>query len=332
MGGKATKKRNGKVYYYYHCIYCKINIEESQIEEQLIRDLNNIFEYDSIVHEYYFPLIKNKFGFKEKDYEKDLRVLENKKNKIIDAYIDGTFDKETYKKKVSEIENDINKVKRLSLEDKQLSKMTFAKEDLLVKRDLDFINRIKLPMLYDKFIPNWRKSPREKKLDLVMDYIEKIELDIKNSQFVVTKINFRNTFYNNFKDLYYEGFIDWDITKRTDKESETIRFSEYITQEKVEEHIKKLRMFYSVYNYPGLYDFDNKKLNIVMPPNEKLVRISPNEPIENKNGYKGNVGVFALGVEDSKEDFPDLNKDAFEELMNKMNDIKEDWQDIIVIK
>ena len=34
-----------------------------------MRDLNNIFEYDGIVHEYYFPLIKSKLGYKEKDYK-----------------------------------------------------------------------------------------------------------------------------------------------------------------------------------------------------------------------------------------------------------------------
>lgn len=331
MGGKATRKKSGKVYYYYHCIYCKINIEESNIEEQLMRDLNNIFEYDSIVHEYYFPLIKNKLGYKENDYEKDLKILENKKNKVVDAYIDGTFDKETYNRKISEIENNINQVRRLSLESKQLSKMTFAKEDLLVKRDLDFINSIKLPMLYDKFILNWKKSSREKKLNLVMDYIDSIELDIKNSHFAVTKINFRNSFYNNFKDLFFEGFIDCDITKRTDKDAEIIRFSEYLPQEKVEEHIKKLSQFYTIYNYPGLYDFDNKRLEVLMPPSDTLVRISPNEPVEYKNGYHGKVGVYALGIDNSNEDFPDLDKDIFENLMKKMNEIKEDWQDIIVI-
>lgn len=164
-----------------------------------------------------------------------------------------------------------------------------------------------------------------------MDYIDSIELDIKNSHFAVTKINFRNSFYNNFKDLFFEGFIDCDITKRTDKDAEIIRFSEYLPQEKVEEHIKKLSQFYTIYNYPGLYDFDNKKLEVLMPPSDTLVRISPNEPVEYKNGYHGKVGVYALGIDNSNEDFPDLDKDIFENLMKKMNEIKEDWQDIIVI-
>ncbi len=332
LGGKGTRKESGKNYYYYHCINCKINIEESKIEEQLMRDLNNIFEYDGIVHEYYFPLIKSKLGYKEKDYDKDLRILENKKNRIVDAYVDGTFDKEIYNKKITEVENDINLVKRMMLENKQISKMTFSREDLLVKRDLDFINRIKLPLLFDKFISCWNKSTREKKFDLVMDYIDNIELDIKNGQFVVTRINFRNSFYKNFKELFFEGFIDWDITQRTNYDSETIRFSEYLPEEKVEEHIKKLKQFYTVYNYPGLFDFDNRTLYLDMPEDNKLVRISPNVPVEYKNGYHGKVEVNALGVEKSIEDFPDLNVDLFDEIIKKMDEIKEDWQDVKVIE
>ena len=88
------------------------------------------------------------------------------------------------------------------VEDKQLSKMTFVKEDLLVMRDLQYINSIRLPMLYDKFIGNWKQSTRRKKLDLVMDYIDSIELKEEDKQILVTKINFRNTFFENFYDSY----------------------------------------------------------------------------------------------------------------------------------
>lgn len=228
MGGKAKKKKSVKIYYYYHCLICKNYVEETNIEKQILRDLNDIFEYDAIVHKYYFPLIRNKFNNQEFNYEREIRLLETKKNKIADAYIDGTFDKETYTRKNQEIINSTNELKRIMVEDKQLSKMTFAKEDLLVMRDLQYINTISLPMLYDKFIGNWKQSTRRKKLDLVMDYIDSIELkEEEDKQILVTKINFRNTFFENFYDLYKDGFIDYDITRRNDSNSEKIRFSEY---------------------------------------------------------------------------------------------------------
>ena len=35
LGGNATRKKNGKVYYYYQCNNCKITIKEPKIEETL---------------------------------------------------------------------------------------------------------------------------------------------------------------------------------------------------------------------------------------------------------------------------------------------------------
>jgi transcription elongation factor Elf1 len=46
MGGRATTKKNGIVYYYYGCSHCKNNIKEDYIEEvnktnQNVRDIAN---------------------------------------------------------------------------------------------------------------------------------------------------------------------------------------------------------------------------------------------------------------------------------------------------
>ncbi|MBR4262307.1 MAG: recombinase family protein [Bacilli bacterium] len=332
MGGKATRKKNGKVYYYYHCIFCKKNIEESIIEEQIIRDLNNIFEYDAIVHQYYFPLIKSKLGIKEKNYEKELNNLENRKNKIADSYIDGTFDKEIYIKKRDEIEEDIRHIKRLMLEEKQISKMTFAREDLLVDRDLKYINKIALPLLYDKFVDNWNDTSREKKNELVMDYIDTIELFEKNSNYYVKKINFRNSFYNKFSELFWDGFIDYDISKRNDKNAPTVRFSEYIPKEKVKEHINKLRHFYTVDIYPGVFDFDKGLLDIQMPSTVELVRISPQEKVKYENGYHGISEVNAIGVDISKKEFIDLDEDLFDKMIENIEEIMDENDELYLIE
>ena len=331
MGGKATKKKSGKIYYYYHCLICKNYVEETNIEKQILRDLNDIFEYDAIVHEYYFPLIKNKFNNQESNYERDIRLLETKKNKIADAYIDGTFDKETYTRKNQEIINSINELKRIMVEDKQLSKMTFAKEDLLVMRDLQYINTIRLPMLYDKFIGNWKQSTRRKKLDLVMDYIDSIELKEEDKQILVTKINFRNTFFENFYDLYKDGFIDYDITRRNDSNSEKIRFSEYQPREKVEEHIKKLRQFYDVEVYGGLFNFDTGKLDLLIPNESKLVRISPNEPVEYDNGYHGTTGVNAFTVTFEDQNFNKSEEEIYNEMLCKLKELNIYNKDLVTI-
>ena len=239
--------------------------------------------------------------------------------------------KKLMQKKNKEIEENIIELKRLIIEDNQLSKMTFSKEDLLVMRDIQYINSIRLPMLYDKFMSSWNSSSRDKKLNLVMDYIEDIELTDINNDILVTKINFRNSFFNNFYDLFKEGFIDYDITNRTDNNSEKIRFSEYLPYEKVDEHITKLRNFYDVQVYSGLFNFDTGMIDILMPEDEKLVRISPNEPVEFNNGYHGSAGINAIGVNFSDDDFPDFNEIIDDKLIEQLKSQNIDNKEIYTV-
>ena len=45
------------------------------------------------------------------------------------------------------------------------------------------------------------------KLILLWD-IDDIELEDKNNKYQVKQINFRSTFYNDFEELYKQGYID----------------------------------------------------------------------------------------------------------------------------
>ena len=48
LGGNATRKKNGKVYYYYQCDVCKITIKETKIEDAVKTLLADILEYEEI--------------------------------------------------------------------------------------------------------------------------------------------------------------------------------------------------------------------------------------------------------------------------------------------
>lgn len=54
LGGNATRKKNGKVYYYYQCNNCKITIKEPKIEETIKTILGDILEYDNVVNEFFY--------------------------------------------------------------------------------------------------------------------------------------------------------------------------------------------------------------------------------------------------------------------------------------
>ena len=94
--GKATKKKNGKSYYYYQCHDCKNHLNETDIEKQIIDLLNNIVEYDAVVNNFFLPLLKNKINNPEKDYERELKNQQLKKERIRKAYINGSFEYEVF--------------------------------------------------------------------------------------------------------------------------------------------------------------------------------------------------------------------------------------------
>ena len=63
MGGKETyKKKFDRTYYYYGCNEGKNNVKEDYIEESILELLGDIFEYDSVVNEFFLPMIKSKIS------------------------------------------------------------------------------------------------------------------------------------------------------------------------------------------------------------------------------------------------------------------------------
>ena len=57
----------------------------------------------------------------------------------------------------------------------------------------DFINKIKLNKEYQERTKTWKDYTREEQADLLMRYVEDIELDIIGTVIVVKQINFRES-------------------------------------------------------------------------------------------------------------------------------------------
>ena len=58
-------------------------------------------------------------------------------------------------------------------------KLKFTPNDILVKRDIDFINSIKYPDKFKQRNKFWNEYTRDEKAELIMKYIEEIELTDK---------------------------------------------------------------------------------------------------------------------------------------------------------
>lgn len=80
LGGRASHKlKSDKWYFYYGCEKCKNNIKEDVLEKEIKELLNDIFEYDAVVNEFFLPILRNKIDNPKEIYEKELRSQESKK-------------------------------------------------------------------------------------------------------------------------------------------------------------------------------------------------------------------------------------------------------------
>ena len=311
-GGASHKIKSDKWYYYYRCEKCRGNIREHEIEDSIKELLSDIFEYDSVVNEFFLPVLQNKIHNPKEEFEKELTNLNNKKIRIRKAYIDELFTEEEYKEETNIIENKIKDLQKKILENEQVSKLNLTVDDILVKRDMDFINSIKLPILYNAFVDSWDGLEREEKAEIVMKYIDDIELELVNNKYKVKLTNFRSTFYKDFKSLFDKGYIDW---KRKMVHSFNVfcvdgkvRYSEYLPAKEVYRHLMRLNECYEVNFYKGYLQKKTEELKMLpLHKGDVVVRIFPTEKDDDSKEILG-MGMFVTkdSPNDIKVDIPGL--------------------------
>lgn len=311
-GGASHKIKADKWYYYYRCEKCRGNIREHEIEDSIKDLLSDIFEYDSVVNEFFLPVLQNKIHNPKEDFEKEITNLNNKKIRIRKAYIDELFTEEEYKEETNIIENKIKDLQKKILENEQVSKLNLSVDDILVKRDMDFINSIKLPILYNAFVDSWDGLDREEKAEIVMRYIDDIELELVNNKYKVKLTNFRSAFYKDFKSLFDKGYIDW---KRKIVHSFNgicvdgkVRYSEYLPAKEVYRHLMRLNECYEVNFYKGYLQKKTEELKMLpLHKGDVVVRIFPTEKDDDSKEILG-MGMFVTNdsPNDIKVDIPDL--------------------------
>ena len=311
-GGASHKIKSDKWYYYYRCEKCRGNIREHEIEDSIKELLSDIFEYDSVVNEFFLPVLQNKIHNPKEDFEKEITILNNKKIRIRKAYIDELFTEEEYKEETNIIESKIKELQKKILENEQVSKLNLTVDDILVKRDMDFINSIKLPILYNPFVDSWDNLDREEKAEIVMRYIDDIELELVNNKYKVKLTNFISTFYKDFKSLFDKGYIDW---KRKIVHSFNgicvdgkVRYSEFLSAKEVYRHLIRLNECYEVAFYKGtLYKKTEELKMLPLHKGDVVVRIFPTEKDDDSKEILG-MGMFVTkdSPNDIKVDIPDL--------------------------
>ena len=325
-GGASHKIKSDKWYFYYRCENCKNNIHESKIEEHIKTLLADILEYDNVVNEFFLPVLKSKINNPKIELENELKKLDNKKERIRKAYIDELFTEEEFKQETKLIENQIEIINSKILESSQIEQLNFTMEDILLKRDMDFINRVKLPISYYAFNDNWELLDRQTKADIVMRYIDDIELEFKNNMYLIKQVNFRSTFYSDFEELYNKGYIDKKRKLTYDFNGicidTNVRYSEYLPIREVMQHFYRLNEYYEVNFYKGTFYKETEKLDIgPLLKNEVPIRMFPLQKNNNDNNNWIAMGMFA--TKNSPNDIKVNIKDVFETIPDNVT--KEDF-------
>lgn len=246
LGGKATQKKNGNIYYYYYCHDCKINFKESLVEEYFNDFVNELVEYDSVVNQFFLPMIKQKFDEPQEELKKDINKQKDKIERIKRAYINGVFSLEEYNDERKLVESALEKLQNELDEATSCETLNFTPQDILLKRDIDYINKVKLEKEYKERTKTWKDYTREEKSELIMKYVDDIKLGILNNYIYVENINFRESICKPCNELFDAGYIDVKTPIILGNIVGQIRFSNYLPEKEVGKHIMRLRQYYDV--------------------------------------------------------------------------------------
>ena len=246
LGGKATQKKNGNIYYYYYCHDCKINFKESLVEEYFNDFVNELVEYDSVVNQFFLPMIKQKFDEPQEELKKDINKQKDKLERIKRAYINGVFSLEEYNDERKLVESALEKLQNELDEATSCETLNFTPQDILLKRDMDYINKVKLEKEYKERTRTWKDYTREEKSELIMKYVDDIKLGILNNYIYVENINFRESICKPCNELFDAGYIDVKTPVIFGNIVGQIRFSNYLPEKEIGKHIMRLRQYYDV--------------------------------------------------------------------------------------
>ena len=276
LGGKATTKKNGKSYFYYYCHDCKIEFQEKLINDYFNQFIDELIEYDSVVNQFFLPMIKQKFDEPKEQLEKEINEQKSKLDRIKKAYVNGVFELKEYNEEKKIVEKAIIELENKLNTTDCAEELRFTPKDILLKRDIDFLNKIKLNREYQERTKTWKDYTRQEQSDIIMKYVDDIKLSLIGTEITVKQINFRDAICKPCQELYDKGYIDTTKTIIFGNVLGSVRFSNYLPEEEVGEIIMRLRQYYDVQYTEATY-YVNKQVFYFnfKEDNSAIVRVFP---------------------------------------------------------
>ena len=323
LGGKATTKKNGRAYFYYYCHDCKIEFKEQIINDYFNQFISELVEYDSVVNQFFLPMIKQKFDEPKEQLEKEIKEQNSKLERIKKAYINGAFEVQEYKEEKKIVEKAIEELQNKLETTDFTEELKFTPRDILLKRDIDFINKVKLEKKYKESTKTWKDYTRQEQADLIMKYVDNIELDMIGKEIIVKQVNFRDSICKPCQELFDNGYIDTTKPMILGNVLGSVRFSNYLLEEEVGEIIMRLRQYYDVHYTEAIYYVDKQMFYFnLAEDNSAIVRVFPLEDYY-KLDPDNKMETYEFGIiyirEEDKFQMKEIDT-AFDYIPNESND------------
>ncbi len=117
----------------------------------------------------------------------------------------------------------------------------------MLKRDLESIKCIINPLYQSSFEIKWNELTLSEKQQLIMSYIESIEVIKKdNGELEIKHINFRKTFIEEYANLFNNGAINRFQDVSINGEAIQMEVCAPMTRKEIENHIKRLQVNYPI--------------------------------------------------------------------------------------
>jgi len=293
LGGKATTKKSGKKYFYYKCEHCKINIKEETIENELLKTINSLIEYDDLVNNYFTPFVRSKFEIDKNDYKKDLKDLDKEQDRIKTAYIKGIVKINEFDKELKHIVVKRNLINQKIVEQKQYENLNFTVDDLMIIKDKKTIENYVMPDKILMNISNYIILSRTDKQKFISKYIDNIEIEKLENKINIINVNFREDLFVDL--LYYHKEyklpIDIHIFEDSNNNSIPIQVNGFKTKEEATLYKNKLKLFYNInYNEVEINEELEGSFNATSK-DEKIIRLIP---LKNEDKYKESKLKFGV--------------------------------------
>lgn len=236
-----------KKYIYYKCDKCKTSINENKLTTLLVDEIASIIEYDITVKKFFAPLLKHKVENANELLTKEINSLKDKLIRLKDAYLNNIISIEEYKNDKNNLENKIRQIEEKQKEERELDKYNFTFEDIMLKRDLESIKSMTIPNYQNNFKTRWNELTTKDKQNIMMDYIDSIEVIKKdNNNLEIKQINFRKTFIEEYANLFNAKAINCYKDISANGNNIQIETCAPMTKDEIKKYIKKLQLYYPI--------------------------------------------------------------------------------------